>query len=310
MADKRFVLVTSTGCIEWAPARYKRDDIGIIRVRLTFKGVEYEEGPQLDPVKFYQEQETIENPKDNLPSTAIPNMEKVRKQFDELYEKGYRELIIIAISSGLGGTYNALRLVSEDYESKMKITVIDSRITAFNEGLLAIKAADLVKQGVPTEQIVKEIEWIKARQEFLGVDGKLDYLIYNGRLKGGKAFMGKMLNICPVIHFSPEGEVVPLASVRTQTKALHKTCEIIKNVDIPVILGGGANSQKQINEILNRTNIEFISMQRPFVADPSFLVDWAVEGNGKSICKTCNNCYWKKTSTCHIYKKAQLNIGY
>ncbi|MCR5435980.1 MAG: DegV family protein [Treponema sp.] len=230
MADKRFVLVTSTGCIEWAPARYKRDDIGIIRVRLTFKGVEYEEGPQLDPVKFYQEQETIENPKDNLPSTAIPNMEKVRKQFDELYEKGYRELIIIAISSGLGGTYNALRLVSEDYESKMKITVIDSRITAFNEGLLAIKAADLVKQGVPTEQIVKEIEWIKARQEFLGVDGKLDYLIYNGRLKGGKAFMGKMLNICPVIHFSPEGEVVPLASVRTQTKALHKTCEIIKKI--------------------------------------------------------------------------------
>ncbi|MBR5645231.1 MAG: DegV family protein [Treponema sp.] len=228
MADKRFVLVTSTGCIEWAPERYKRDDIGIIRVRLTFKGVEYEEGPSLDPVKFYQEQETIENPKDNLPSTAIPNMEKVRKQFDELYEKGYRELIIIAISSGLGGTYNALRLVSEDYEEKMKITVIDSRITAFNEGLLAVKAADLVKEGVPTDQIVKEIEWIKARQEFLGVDGRLDYLIYNGRLKGGKAFMGKMLNICPVIHFSPEGEVVPLASVRTQTKALHKSCEIIK----------------------------------------------------------------------------------
>ena len=228
MADKRFVLVTSTGCIEWAPERYKRDDIGIIRVRLTFKGVEYEEGPSLDPVKFYQEQETIENPKDNLPSTAIPNMEKVRKQFDELYEKGYRELIIIAISSGLGGTYNALRLVSEDYEEKMKITVIDSRITVFNEGLLAVKAADLVKEGVPTDQIVKEIEWIKARQEFLGVDGRLDYLIYNGRLKGGKAFMGKMLNICPVIHFSPEGEVVPLASVRTQTKALHKSCEIIK----------------------------------------------------------------------------------
>lgn len=230
MADKRFVLVTSTGCIEWAPERYKRDDIGIIRVRLTFKGIEYEEGPDLDPVKFYQEQETIENPKDNLPTTAIPNMEKVRKQFDDLLAKGYNELIIIAISSGLGGTYNALRLVAEDYEGKMKITVIDSRITAFNEGLLAIKAADMVKAGVPTEQIVKEIEWIKSKQEFLGVDGKLDYLIYNGRLKGGKAFMGKMLSICPVIHFSTEGEVVPLASVRTQTKALHKSCELIKEI--------------------------------------------------------------------------------
>ena len=75
---------------------------------------------------------------------------------------------------------------------------------------------------------------------------------------------------------------------------------IIDNVNIPVILGGGANSQNQINHILNTTNIDFISMQRPFVHDNSFLVDWQLEGNGISGCKSCNNCYWKKTSTCHI----------
>ncbi len=228
MENKRYVMCTSTGCLEYGPERYKKYDIGIIRVRLTFLGVEYEEGPDLDPVKFYEQQETIENPKDNLPRTAIPDAAKVRAQFDKLYEDGYNELIIIAISSGLGGTYNELRLIAEEYLDKMKITVIDSRITAFNEGLLAVKAAELVEKGVSTEDIVKEIEWIKARQEFIGIDGKLDYLIYNGRLKGGKAFMGKMLSICPVIHFSTEGEVVPLASVRTQRKALQKTCEIIK----------------------------------------------------------------------------------
>ena len=227
MENKRYVMCTSTGCLEYGPERYKKYNIGIIRVRLTFLGVEYEEGPDLDPVKFYEQQETIENPKDNLPRTAIPDAAKVRAQFDKLYEDGYNELIIIAISSGLGGTYNELRLIAEEYSDKMKITVIDSRITAFNEGLLAVKAAELVEKGVSTEDIVKEIEWIKARQEFIGIDGKLDYLIYNGRLKGGKAFMGKMLSICPVIHFSTEGEVVPLASVRTQRKALQKTCEII-----------------------------------------------------------------------------------
>ena len=52
--------------------------------------------------------------------------------------------------------------------------------------------------------------------------------------------------------------------------------------------------------LLNTTDIDFISMQRPFVNDPSFLVDWQLEGNGESRCITCNNCYWKKTSTCHI----------
>ncbi len=76
--------------------------------------------------------------------------------------------------------------------------------------------------------------------------------------------------------------------------------KIIENVNIPVILGGGVNSQNQINELLNSSNIDFVSMQRPFVKDPSFLVDWQIEGNGESHCITCNNCYWKKTSTCHI----------
>jgi 2,4-dienoyl-CoA reductase-like NADH-dependent reductase (Old Yellow Enzyme family) len=88
------------------------------------------------------------------------------------------------------------------------------------------------------------------------------------------------------------------------------TSEIINNVSIPVILGGGANSQNQINDLLNNTNIDFVSMQRPFVYDPSFLVDWRFEGNGVSGCRTCNNCYWKKTSTCFINKPAKLNMDY
>jgi len=89
---------------------------------------------------------------------------------------------------------------------------------------------------------------------------------------------------------------------------IKATDKIISNVGIPVILGGGATVQDQINGILNNTDIDFISMQRPFVADPSFLVDWKVMGNGVTTCKTCNNCYWKKTATCHIHGTPTLNI--
>ncbi len=89
---------------------------------------------------------------------------------------------------------------------------------------------------------------------------------------------------------------------------IEATERIIDSISIPVILGGGSTSQKQINDILNGSKIEFISMQRPFVADPSFLVDWQLEGDGISKCKTCNNCYWKKTSTCFINRSPQLNV--
>ena len=40
--------------------------------------------------------------------------------------------------------------------------------------------------------------------------------------------MGQMLKICPVVHFNKDGECVALESVRTEKKALTRTCEIVK----------------------------------------------------------------------------------
>ena len=227
---KRRIMCTSTGCIEYAPERYRSLGIEIIRVHIFFKGKEYLEGYDLDPIDFYRQLEELDDPKNNLPKTAIPTPSEIMEHFDKAVADGVDEVIVFAISSGLGGTYNEIALVARDYADKLKIHVIDTKITSFGEGMLAIKAQQFVDEGMPTEQILKEIKWIMDRHEFMGIDARLDYLIYNGRLKGGKAFMGQMLKICPVIHFNSDGECVPLDSVRTPKKALARTCEIIKDI--------------------------------------------------------------------------------
>lgn len=224
------VMCTSTGCIEYAPERYQNLDIEIIRIHVFFEGHDYKEGLDLDPVEFYNRLETIENPKNNLPSTGMPDTEDICAAYEKAIADGYDEIMVFAISSALGGTYNKLCLIAKDYEDKIKFNIIDTKITCFGEGLLAIKAAEFAAQGMSSEDILKEIRWMMKRQVFMGVDGKLDYLIYNGRLKGGKAFMGQMLNICPVVHFNDNGEIVALESVRTPKKALARTCELIKDI--------------------------------------------------------------------------------
>jgi len=228
MANKRLVMCTSTGCIDYAGDEYKKYDIDIIRLHLYFKDQDYLEGGNLDPDKFYKELETLEDPKNNLPKTGMPDDEEVRSHFEKAVENGYDEVIVICISSYLSGTYNKILQVSKDFSDKLKATVIDTKTNSFNEGFLAIRAAQLVEEGVDTETIVKEIEWIKKTQEFFGVDGKLDYLIYNGRLKGGKAFIGKMMNICPIVGFDRQGVLGSMESVRTQKKALNRVCELLK----------------------------------------------------------------------------------
>ena len=226
---KTKIMCTSTGCIEYAPERYRNMGIDIIRIHVIFEGKEYLEGFDLDPVDFYERLEKLENPKDNLPRTDMPTYEEICEHYDRAVSEGYDEIIVFAISSKLGGTYNKLCLIAKEYEDKIKIHVVDTKITSFGEGLLAIKAQEFVNAGMSSEEILKEVEWMMRGQQFIGIDGKLDYLIYNGRLKGGKAFMGKLLGICPVVHFNREGECAPLESVHTPKKALRRTCEIMKN---------------------------------------------------------------------------------
>jgi DegV family protein with EDD domain len=204
--------------------------IDIIRVHVFFEGKEYLEGIGLDPVDFYDRLEKIENPKDNLPYTGMPTIPEIKAHYEKAIEEGYDEIIVFAISSGLGGTWNELSLVARDYQDKIKIHVVDTKITTFNEGMLAVMAQRLVNEGCDSERILKEVAWVMKRQVFMGIDAKLDYLIYNGRLKGGKAFMGQLLKICPVVHFNEKGECVSYETVRTPKKALMRTCDIMKEI--------------------------------------------------------------------------------
>ena len=77
--------------------------------------------------------------------------------------------------------------------------------------------------------------------------------------------------------------------------------DLIDAVDIPVVLGGNSRDMKSMNDILNHTDVEFMSMSKPFVAQADFLADWKANGEGVSICQSCNNCYSKKKSTCFKY---------
>jgi len=74
--------------------------------------------------------------------------------------------------------------------------------------------------------------------------------------------------------------------------------DLVNTINIPVILGGSLREMSKINEVLNNSKVELISMSKPFVAQSDFLADWRNNGSGIAICQSCNNCYSKKTSTC------------
>ena len=223
------IYCTSTGAVQLSPERYQHYNIGILPTHMTFKGVEYKE-TEMDPQKFYSDLETLEDPKKNLPKTSLPSPAEIAEMFQSAIDEGYDEIMVFVISTGLSGTHSAVCMASEPFKDKIKIHVIDTKAAAFSEGIHAVRAAQMLEKGMSVEEILKETAWAIEHQEFLGIDGKLDYLIYNGRLKGAKAFMGQMLKICPVLQFNKDGVLEAVESVRTQKKAIVRLCERVKEM--------------------------------------------------------------------------------
>lgn len=77
--------------------------------------------------------------------------------------------------------------------------------------------------------------------------------------------------------------------------------KLIKSIDAPIIVGGGFNNMDHMNELLNRTEIDYMSMYRPFVCENDFLKNWKEGKCNESRCLMCNNCYRTKKSTCYHF---------
>lgn len=224
--SKRLVVCTSSGAIDFAPERYKNLGIYILPLGIIFNGIEEKEN-KVDPVKFYKELETLKNPRENLPRSSMATDKDIRDCYNYAIDNGYDEVIVVSLSAYLSGTFSLAQTIAKEYEGKLKITLFDTKICAFPEGYLACLAQKMVNDGVDTQTIIKELEWVRNTHQFMGIDAKLDYLIYNGRLKGAKAFMGKMLSVCPLVGFDRDGVLGSIRTVRTPKKALHELCKEI-----------------------------------------------------------------------------------
>jgi len=62
-------------------------------------------------------------------------------------------------------------------------------------------------------------------------------------------------------------------------------------VDVPVVLVGGLRSIEKINQYLNETKIEYISLSRPLIREPNLIQRWMQGDTKPSLCVSCNTCY-------------------
>lgn len=201
------------------------DDLGIHVLPLTFmvEGEDtvyqsYLKGKRTDLAQFYAMMR-----EGKVFKTSLPNLAESEALFRGLLESG-RDVLYLAFSSGLSGTYQALALMAEqlrvDYPQRT-IHVVDTLAASGGQGLLVWYAVQHARAGESIDQVR---DWVEANKLHLAhwftVDD-LMFLFRGGRVSKTAAWAGTLLNIKPVLHVDDEGRLIPMEKVRGRKKSLN-----------------------------------------------------------------------------------------
>ena len=133
------------------------------------------------------------------------------------------EVYCITITSGLSGSYNAACIAKQMYEAEhegKRVCVIDSLSAGPELVLIIEKLEEYIAQGLPYEEICREIEAYKQQTGLVFMLASLKNFAANGRVSPAVAKIAGVLGIRIVGKASDQGTLEPIHKCRGEGKSL------------------------------------------------------------------------------------------
>lgn len=135
-----------------------------------------------------------------ITTTQVPR-EIYNDKFTE-YLKAGQDVIYIACSSALSGSYNLATVVADELSKDFpdnKVYCIDSLISSLGQASLAIMAAKMREEGKSAAEVADFLLQNRLKVNQFGTVESLEYLRRCGRVKASKAFFGNLFGVKPII---------------------------------------------------------------------------------------------------------------
>ena len=107
------------------------------------------------------------------------------------------------------------------------VRVVDGRSVSLGLGMLALRAAELAEQGWSVEAIVAEVERLRGQSGLLLTVDTYDNLLRSGRVSKGKAWLGGMLDVKPILSLDAESRIVPVDRVRGRENLVARVLALL-----------------------------------------------------------------------------------
>ncbi|AYF53526.1 DegV family protein [Clostridium botulinum] len=230
-------------------------DIDVIPLIVNFGEESYIDGVDINIREFLRKMD-----EENIfPTTSGINPNKFYEHYKKYLEEGYK-IISIHLSSKMSGTYQSACIAKEMLETD-DIVVIDSMNVTAGLGLLAIKAAQLAKNGHSIQEIKKVIEDTIPHVKNAYAFASLDNLVKGGRLSKTMGAIGNLLNI-KLILAVVNGEMAVIDKVRGTKKAIKTILSSLEKMDsdeLSILLQIDNNDIRSVlEEELKNKGVNFI----------------------------------------------------
>jgi DegV family protein with EDD domain len=150
-------------------------------------------------------EEVYANLKTKPITTSLPKIEDYLEAVDFFKKEGYTDILVITISSGLSGTYNAFRNANAETEG-INIHLHDSKTLGMAEGYIVLEALKLVEEGKPVKEIKEILDDLRFNKSvaFFTVE-TLKWLRKGGRIGFVEGTIGDILHVKPIIAVNDDG---------------------------------------------------------------------------------------------------------
>ena len=209
----------------------KKLDIKVLKAHLQIDNVTYDLYEENFDVKKFNKiyYDALEQKKEIHTSLISPG--EYIEAFKEEIDKG-NKVICFTMAQGISGTYQsaclARDMINEEYNDK-KVEVIDSMTAGFGEGLQAIRAANLVKEGKSFKDLIEDCEQYKhyVRSDFT-VDN-IKYLVSTGRVSKTLAKFITLLNIKVLLKRNEESKIAFAGTAFGKINAIRQLARVVLN---------------------------------------------------------------------------------
>lgn len=224
----RKVKIITDSCADLTGEQLEKYDIDYVKMSTVEDG---KEAPALltwskdEAHKLY---DTIRGGKRIL--TTQVSVEEFNRVFEKYLKEGY-DIVYIACAVKQSGSVNTGHVTAgkllQNYPDA-QIYCIDSLNASMGEGVLAIEAAKMAKEGLDAESINAHILEIRKNVlEFLTVH-TLDHLKKAGRVSGSSAFFGNLMGVKPIIISDVNGAQAAYKKVKGRENSLHEIVSLLK----------------------------------------------------------------------------------